>query len=170
MDATNRRKAILVRLKQSQQPLRGADLAEEFSVSRQVIVNDIALLRAQGSDIYATPQGYLTVPSGNSGYQVTIACKHDAEQLEQELVIMVEEGAQVLDVIVEHPVYGEIKANLMLNNLYDVRHLVNRLAATQAETLCSVTGGVHLHTLVVSSKEQLERIQSRLRERHLLVE
>lgn len=102
--------------------------------------------------------------------KVTIACRHGAAELEQELVAMVEEGAQVLDVIVEHPVYGEIKANLMVNNLYDVRKLTEKLAQTKAEPLASVTGGVHLHTLIVSSDEQLERIKNKLRESSLLVE
>ncbi|MBU2703259.1 transcriptional regulator of NAD metabolism [Sporomusaceae bacterium BoRhaA] len=168
MNTENRRKALLEKLCSNKMPLTGAVLAREFAVSRQVIVNDIAILRALGSDIYATPQGYLIPSVADQSLEVKIACKHNAEDLEKELVVMIEEGAQILDVIVEHPVYGEIKANLMLTNLFDVRSFVDKLATTRAEPLSLITGGVHLHTLLVRSEEQLQRIKNKLHDCSLL--
>lgn len=168
MNTENRRKALFEKLCSSKLPLTGAVLAQEFAVSRQVIVNDIAILRALGSDIYATPQGYLIPSAADKSLEVKIACKHSAKDLEKELVVMIEEGAQVLDVIVEHPMYGEIKANLMLTNLFDVRSFVEKLAKTRSEPLSLITGGVHLHTLLVQSEEQLQRIKNKLHDCSLL--
>jgi transcriptional regulator of NAD metabolism len=170
LDTENRRSAVMEKLCSSKQPLTGAILAREFAVSRQVIVNDIAILRARGSNVYATPQGYLIPANNDKALQVTIACKHSGEDLEKELIILVEEGAQVIDVIVEHPIYGEIKANLMLNSLFDVRNFVEKRNKTQAEPLSVITGGVHLHTLLIQSEEQLQRIKNKLHNCNLLAE
>ena len=170
MDTEYRRDAILEKLCISSKPLTGTVLAREFSVSRQIIVSDIAILRAKGSNIYATSQGYLIPTAGDKNLEITIACQHGSEELEKELVIFVEEGAQVIDVIVEHPIYGEIKANLMLNNLFDVRNFVKKRNETQAEPLSMITGGVHLHTLLIQSEEQLQRIKNKLRNCNLLAE
>jgi transcriptional regulator of NAD metabolism len=54
-----RRKAILEKLETSSDPITGTALADFFQVSRQVIVQDIALLRASGLGILATSNGYL---------------------------------------------------------------------------------------------------------------
>jgi transcriptional regulator of NAD metabolism len=170
LDTESRRSAVLAKLCSSKQSLTGTVLAREFAVSRQIIVNDIAILRARGSNIYATPQGYLIPANNATALQVTIACKHSSVDLEKELIILVEEGAQVIDVIVEHPIYGEIKANLMLNNLFDVRSFVEKRNKTQAEPLSVITGGVHLHTLLIQSEEQLRRIKNKLHCCNLLVE
>ncbi len=170
MNTENRRNALLDELHTSKLPLTGAFLARKFAVSRQIVVNDIAILRARGSHIYATPQGYLIPAIPDQALKVTIACQHSAVDLEKELVVMVEEGAQVIDVIVEHPVYGEIKANLMLTNLFDVRSFVDKLHDTHAEPLSLITGGVHLHTLLVQSQEQLQRIKNKLQQCSLLAE
>lgn len=170
MDTENRRNAVLEKLCSSKKPLTGAVLAREFAVSRQIIVGDIAILRARGSNVYATPQGYLIPAENGKALRVTIACKHSGAELEQELIIFVEEGAQVIDVIVEHPIYGEIKANLMLNNLFDVRGFIGKLNKTQAEPLSIITGGVHLHTLLIQSEEQFRRIKNKLHSCNLLVE
>ena len=53
MDGNKRRQAIIDILKNSLQPVSGTYLAKTLQVSRQVIVQDIALLRAGDYDIYS---------------------------------------------------------------------------------------------------------------------
>ena len=104
MDAAARRAAILSRLEQTDHPVSAAALAREFAVSRQIIVGDVALLRAGGADIAATPRGYV-LPRDSAALLRTVACVHDREGMARELEIMVDHGCQVVDVVVEHPIY-----------------------------------------------------------------
>ena len=57
--AEARRRAVAQILEEAEGPVSAAALARRFSVSRQIIVGDVALLRAGGADILATPRGYL---------------------------------------------------------------------------------------------------------------
>ena len=59
MNAQSRRNAIMEVLKAEEKPVSASTLAKQFNVSRQIIVGDIALLRAGGADISATPKGYV---------------------------------------------------------------------------------------------------------------
>ena len=61
VNGLQRRKNIITMLKQSDVPVSGTRLGKENGVSRQVIVQDITLLRVEGYDIVATPRGYLRV-------------------------------------------------------------------------------------------------------------
>ena len=63
MRAEERRQAIRELLQNSKQPVSASVLAARFAVSRQIIVGDIALLRAAGADISATPRGYVILLS-----------------------------------------------------------------------------------------------------------
>ena len=103
MDAQERRQAIAQRLAQAEGPVSAAALAREFSVSRQIIVGDVALLRAGGMDIAATPRGYV-LPRESGGLVRTLACRHTGEQMEAELNAIVDQGCTVIDVIVDHPI------------------------------------------------------------------
>lgn len=60
MHSDERRKAIADVLRAADAPISASALAEKFSVSRQIIVGDIALLRSSGEEILATPRGYVT--------------------------------------------------------------------------------------------------------------
>lgn len=170
LDAKNRRNAVLEKLTAAQEPLTGTALARELGVSRQIIVGDIAILRAAGVDIYATPQGY-TVPGAAPPHAKTarLACRHGRDNLAQELTIIIDNGGKVLDVIVEHPIYGEIRANLMLASRRDLNAFLKKLDEG-AKPLSSVTGGVHLHTVEVPSAEVLEVIAAELKAAGILIE
>lgn len=106
MNAEQRRSQVLACLQTAQTPLSASHLAAQMGVSRQIIVGDIALLRACGHQIFATPRGYL-LQRAPQGLRKTVACVHTREQMEQELNLLVDNGCTVLDVIVEHPVYGQ---------------------------------------------------------------
>lgn len=170
MEGNERRQKILQTLREAGGPVSGTRLAQEPGVSRQVIVGDVALLRAQGQPVIATAQGYLiNRPAPAKGFTAMIACRHGKEHLVEELRMIVERGGKVLDVFVEHPVYGEIRANLMVETLADVEDLMARLEETKAEPLSLLTGGIHLHTIEVPDRATFREIERVLMEADLLV-
>jgi transcriptional regulator of NAD metabolism len=166
MDAAARRRALLEQL--SDVPVAATALAARFGVSRQVIVGDIALLRAGGASIYATPRGYVTVRAPENGILRTVACRHGAADMEEELLLMVNAGAAVLDVIVEHPVYGQLTGELGLFSRRDVTDFVRRAAGMRP--LSQLTGGIHLHTLRCPDEETFRRAREALRTHGYLLE
>jgi len=159
---TRERRQRILELLDNNLPHKGTDLAATLDVSRQVIVQDIAVLRAAGVNILATPQGYLR-PRQEDTCRRTFPCRHDLAGLEKELLLMVDYGGKVIDVIVEHPLYGEIRGYLMLSSRYDVQKFVTNLASSGARPLYTLTGkGVHLHTVEASGEDILDRIEDRL--------
>ena len=168
MDAQERRQAIARRLEEASGPVSAAVLAREHSVSRQIIVGDIALLRAAGANISATPRGY-TVHREQEGLLRTVACVHTKEQTEQELNIMVDNGCAVLDVVVEHPIYGQMTGQLQLSSRYDVAQFMERLRTAGGAPLSALTDGIHLHTLRCPDEAAYRRTCDQLRAAGLLL-
>ena len=166
MNAVNRRENIIRTLRQAADPVSAASLASALGVSRQIIVGDIALLRASGEKITSTPRGYVLSEGGTSVY--TLACVHGVEDTEKELNIMVDNGCKVLTVSVEHPVYGLLTGELQLANRYDVRQFVEKLQSGEVRPLSALTGGVHLHTVSCPDNECFERTRSQLEREGLL--
>jgi len=167
MTAEQRRAAIMEILSQSVRPVSAAALARRFGVSRQLVVGDVALLRAGGAAISATARGYV-VQRERDGLLRRVACRHTAGEMEAELQIMVDNGCTVLDVIVEHPVYGQLTGALQLSSRYDVRQFI--LRANAARPLSLLTEGVHLHTLACPDEEAFARVRSELSGAGLLLE
>jgi len=167
MITEKRRNKILELLKNSKNPLTGTELAKLFEVSRQVIVQDIAVLRAQGQNILATSNGYMIPQFGGKRKRIiTIVCRHEGyDSMEEELKIMVDAGAKVLDVVVEHPVYGEIRSSLMIQSRMDLEEFMTRVRRNQAEPLSSLTGGEHIHTLEVPNEKSTSKIVDALTEK-----
>lgn len=161
MDAQQRRQIIASRLAESSQPLSAGSLAQELSVSRQIIVGDVALLRAGGLDITATPRGYL-LPQRAAGLTCTLACRHTALQMEEELNAIVDQGCTVLDVVVEHPIYGQLTGPLHLSSRYDVAQFLARCAQSAAAPLSRLTEGVHLHTVRCPDRQAADRVRAAL--------
>lgn len=162
-----RREMILKILSGQSTPVSGSDLARDLGVSRQVIVQDVAILRAKGHRIIATPQGYL-FPQKQSTNQAVLAVSHFRQDTEDELNIMVDHGLKVIDVIVEHPLYGEMRGCLMMDSRQDVKRFLKELDSEGATLLSSLTGGVHLHTVEYDRREDLEEARQALRSRGLL--
>mgnify|MGYP001027086466 CR=1 FL=1 len=158
MQAEERRRAILEHLRQSSSPVTAGALADRFSVSRQAVVGDVALLRAAGADISATPRGYVILRAGR-GLTRRVACRHDGLGMEAELCAMVDQGCAVLDVIVEHPVYGQLTGPLQLSSRYDVGQFIARCTESDARPLSDLTGGIHLHTLSCPDEDAFRRVR-----------
>lgn len=172
MDTQTRRRELLRYLQEADGPLTGSQLAREFSVSRQIIVGDISVIRAMGVTVYATPQGYVLPQQASlgEGLVATVACRHTDIQMAQELNIIVDNGGFVRDVIVEHPLYGEIRADLRLRTRHDVDEFQRRMLACNAMPLSIVTAGVHLHTIEVPNNQSLERIRLQMKQAEILAE
>ncbi len=168
MDALERRRGVAKSLEQARGPVSATTLAKKFSVSRQIIVGDVALLRAGGMDIFATPRGYI-LPKPAAGVTHTLACRHTAEQMGQELNAIVDQGCTVVDVIVEHPVYGQITGPLQLSNRHEVAQFVELVAQQEAAPLSALTDGIHLHTIVCPDEAALSRVKASLEQMGLLV-
>ena len=160
MTAAQRRSTIYQQLLSAETPISAAALAQRFSVTRQVVVGDIALLRAEGHSITATPRGYM-IPA-ETGLRRTIACHHSAEDTQRELFAMVDCGCTVVDVIVEHPVYGQLTAPLALSCRYDVEQFIQRMETSHAQPISALTGGVHLHTLSCPNEETFQHLKDTL--------
>lgn len=171
VDTRERREEILNILNNLDKPVKGMDIAEEFGVSRQVIVQDVAVLRAKGENILATPQGYLIPKAYDKDKLIkTIACKHENNrQIEEELDIILSYGGKIIDVSVEHPLYGEIKSQLQISSRYDLKEFMKNLKRYKAEPLSSLTDGVHIHTIEVENEEMLIKIKEKLLEKKYLI-
>ena len=163
-----RRKAIAGILRAADAPVSASALAEKFSVSRQVIVGDIALLRSAGAEIIATPRGYVT-PGTQRGLIRRVAVKHAPEEMEAELNAIVDNGCTVLDVIVEHPIYGQITGVLQLASRYDVDAFLERLSCPGTRPLSSLTEGIHLHTISCPDEQVFTRLKQQLKQAHILL-
>ena len=168
MNASARREAILQKLAQSSAPVSASALAAQLGVSRQIVVGDVALLRAGGAQIDATPRGYLLRPA-EDGYSGLVACCHSStEAMRRELYAVAVQGGVVEDVIVENALYGEIRANLNVASRYDADAFVRGAESSPASLLSSMTGGVHLHTIRCADEAAFRRIEAALAEAGVL--
>ena len=168
MEGNKRRENIIKILNQRSEPISGGELSKLLGVSRQVIVQDIALLRASDINILSTTKGYLLYPSDYPRAKRTIKVKHTTEQIEDELCTIVDNGGKVLDVFVIHEIYGEIATELIIRNRQDVYDFVKKVKEKQIVPLKELTAGVHLHTIEADSEKALDRIENALREKKYL--
>ena len=169
MKGEERRKQLLNILSSSNSPVSGGTLSKELDVSRQIIVGDVALLRAGGARITATPRGYV-LERPPEGRRFTIACRHTPEEMARELEIMVDNGCTVENVIVEHSVYGQLVGQLMLSSRYDVAEFIRKVSESGSKPLSDLTGGIHLHTLRCPDESAFGRVTAELREAGYLLE
>ena len=169
MTANMRREAILDALREAQAPVSAAALACRFGVSRQIVVGDVALLRAGGASIVATPRGYV-LERPQAGLVCRVACRHRAEDMERELLLMVDNGCTVENVVVEHAVYGQLVGQLSLSSRYDVSEFIRKVFSSGDRPLSDLTGGIHLHTLCCPDGAARDRVVTALRDAGFLVE
>lgn len=162
------RRCIEIRkaLRASDRPLTASSLAKQLSVSRQIIVGDVALLRAAGEDIIATSRGYILGSRADSfGHTGILVCRHMADQLAEELYTIVDMGGTVIDVSIDHAIYGELSGKLDLASRYDVDRFLTRVREEKnAAPISTLTGGIHLHRIGCRDQESFLRIRDRLLE------
>ncbi|WP_010097227.1 transcription repressor NadR [Ornithinibacillus scapharcae] len=167
-----RRSLILEWLINNQEPITGKELSERTKVSRQVIVQDISLLKATGEPIMATARGYVYLKENNNLGHVrrTIVVKHTVEQTADELFTLVDYGVTVRNVMVEHPIYGDLTGSLMIKNRREAKEFLKKLNSTGATLLSKLTEGVHLHTIEAEEEVQIEEACEALRKLGILLE
>ena len=158
MNSKERREYIKELLVTTNSTYKGQLLAEKLGVTRQVIVKDIAIIRAEGVNIIATPEGYLILSEENNYIRRVIAVSHGREDIYNELECIVKFGGVVEDVTVEHSLYGEIRAMLMIKTLIDIEEFTKKFKESSAEPLSALTKGIHLHTIKADNDEIMEQI------------
>ncbi len=170
MEGDKRREQIIQLLSQSREPVSGTELAGKMHVSRQIIVQDIALLRAGNKNILSTNKGYIIFTQDEQKkVRRTFKVKHTDEEIRDELNIFVDLGGRVLDVVVEHEIYGQITVDLILNSRADVNAFVTKLKQTGNRPLNELTHGVHFHTIEADREDILDAIEAELSEKGYLM-
>lgn len=168
MTGNERRKMILRTLREADKPLSGENLGKAANVSRQVVVHDIALLRTEGYPIVSTNRGYLmNLPHRRMR---SLKCHHTVDQTEDELQTIVDLGGEVVDVVVNHRVYGKMSAMLNIANRRDIRLYIDDIRSGKSSPLMTVTSGYHFHHIAADSEEALDEIEEALRKKGYLAE
>lgn len=166
MSGELRRDDIIKILHDSKIPISGTFLSNSCKVSRQIIVQDIALLRAKGHDIISTNRGYVLRPPELCKRVIKVA--HSDSQIEDELSTIVNLGGTIIDVIVKHNIYGEFKALLNISSIQDVMDFINKMNNGEAVPLKNVTDNIHYHTISAENDEILDNISKELRSKKYL--
>lgn len=167
MDGNERREKILNLISISKAPVSGTRLAKECSVSRQVIVQDIALLRANNYDILSTHKGYVLNKSLNKTR--IIKSIHSDDETMEELFTIVDLGGSVVDVFVNHKVYGTIRAQLNLSSRLQVNEFMKNIKSGKSKHLKNITSGYHYHTIEAKNEDILNLIERELDKKEYLV-
>lgn len=160
MNGEERRERILDYIKQSPRPVSGTRLAQEFQVSRQIIVQDIALLRAQNQDILSTHRGYV-FHGPVLASRVFYVCHKDDEILD-ELNLIVDCGGKVEDVFISHEVYGQLRARLSVDSRKKAAEFVRDIENGKSSPLKNITSGYHYHTVFADCEKTLDEIEEEL--------
>lgn len=168
MKGDKRRVDILAILSDSEEPVPASMLKDKLCVSRQIIVQDVAILRANGYDVAATSRGYVLNPWRR--VERVFKCRHTLDELVAECEIVLSHGGKVEDVFVTHRVFGKIAARLDLSNKTHVEELYRSLASGASRPLMDVTDGYHYHTVTADDESVLDKIESELRARGFLIE
>lgn len=167
MKVAERRKAIVNLLLSAKEPISGSELAQRFDISRQIIVQDITVLKGTGYEILSTSQGYVMQRSPLA--ERVFKVRHTTEQTEDELSCIVELGGTVVDVFVWHKVYGRIEAPLNIFSPMHIKQFLEGVRTGQSTELMHITGGYHYHTVRAENEAVLDRIEAALTERNYIV-
>ena len=168
LPGSKRRDEIISRIRNSAVPVSGKVLANEYEVSRQVIVQDIALIRASGYDIISTNRGYIL----NAPKSVSRIFKvhHTDDELESELCAIVDLGGRVVNVMVNHRVYGHLEAELNVYSRRNVTEFMEDIRSGKSSPLKNITSNYHYHTVEADNEETLDLIEKTLKEKGYLID
>lgn len=168
-----RRNAIVSYLQRQTAPVSGTELAKQFGVSRQSIVQDIALLRAENQNIVSTNKGYVIYqhPQKKRGdFTDVITVNHSADQTLEEMYSIVDYGGTMLDVFIDHDLYSQIRVDLVINDREDAEEFCEKMKLSKSKPLKELTEGHHYHTIAAPSKKALELIRGELQEKGILTD
>jgi transcriptional regulator of NAD metabolism len=160
----DRRKKIIEMLSELDHPIKGSELADRLDISRQTLVQDIALLRKDGYPIISTTTGYILDKGVTKDAEEVIGINHTPDQLSRELEILISHHVRVLDVIIDHPVYGRVRGELNICTPKDVKRFLEKRSKSPLPLFSEVTGGFHYHTLQADEPEYIEDAVEALQE------
>jgi len=169
MNSQERRKEILRMLIESDEPISGSEFAKHFDVTRQIIVKDIALIKAGNQKILSTARGYFLERSNDNSVKTTISVCHSVDDIEKELQLIVDLGGNVLTTAVEHPYYGTLGEAINIRSRKDIINFMKRLSETGCEPLLALTKGIHQHVIQADSQESLNEICEALKKEGYLI-
>ncbi len=167
MTGEERRKYIVDKIKSSEKPISGTKLAELCEVSRQVIVQDVALIRASGYDIMSTNRGYII--QEQQSFRRTFKVQHTEDQVEDEMNSIVDLGGKLINVCVNHRVYGRMEAELNVGSRRKVAEFMDDIRNGKSSPLMKITSNYHYHTVEAESEEILDEIEQMLDKKGILI-
>ncbi len=171
LDGSTRRTAIIEYLKTRTTPISGTELAKHFGVSRQIIVQDVALLRAENRNILSTNKGYVLFhpQAQRNSHSAVIMVRHTAEQTLEEMRSIVDYGGSMLDVFVDHDLYGQIRVDLVINDIRDAEEFCEKMRNSTCKPLKALTEDCHYHTIKAPSEKAMDLIIKELKEKGMLL-
>jgi hypothetical protein len=172
VDGSRRREKIMELLTEEGKPVSGGDLAQRLGVSRQVVVQDIALLRAENKKIMSTNKGYILHQEKEEMKHSCIRVfqtSHKTEDTLDELYTIVDYGGRIRNVLIEHQLYGQIEVDLIINNRLDAAEFMQRMKDSKDQPLNVLTGGCHYHTVEADSEKNLDFIEEELKNKGYLI-
>lgn len=161
MNGKDRQENIKEQLYNNANAISANQFAQQFKVSRQTIVGDIALLRAQGEQILASFNGYTYDQAPNKIIKM-IVCKHRVDRVKEELELLIRNGAEVQNVTINHEIYGELSGTLLIKTENDINEFMTKLNGHKGRLLSELTAGIHTHLIKVASEESFAKIQQEL--------
>ncbi|MCZ2492112.1 transcription repressor NadR [Dellaglioa carnosa] len=161
MNGKDRQENIKEQLYNNANAISANQFAQQFKVSRQTIVGDIALLRAQGEQILASFNGYTYDQEPNKIIKM-IVCKHRVDRVQEELELLIRNGAEVQNVTINHEIYGELSGTLLIKTENDINEFMTKLNGHKGRLLSELTAGIHTHLIKVASEESFAKIQQEL--------
>jgi len=170
MNGKTRREKIRKDLKKSLKAIKGSEFAQKYDVSRQVIVQDIALLRAVGEQIISTADGYIYFSYHMNKPKRVFALRHEPDEIAKELKMIVNHGGTVLNVFITHPIYGDLVADIIVENEEQINAYIKKCSEVDFIPLMTLTENYHFHTVEANDEESLDSIEEALREAGFLVE
>ncbi|MEA5083702.1 MAG: transcription repressor NadR [Lachnospiraceae bacterium] len=169
MNSEERRREIYKILAERDTAISAAVLAERFNVTRQIIVKDIALLKAEKTDILSTAKGYILNKGEAGSVRKMVQVCHDVESIEDELNTVVDLGGRVLTTAVEHPVYGIVGEALNIRSRREVKKFLENISKSGCEPLLRLTNGKHMHLIEADDEECMEEICAELKGKGYLI-
>jgi transcriptional regulator of NAD metabolism len=167
MTGEERREFIIDMIKKNDRPISGTKLAEACQVSRQIIVQDVALIRASGCDILSTNRGYII--QEQKSFRRTFKVQHTEEQVEEEMNAIVDLGGKLINVRVNHKIYGRVEAELNVGSRKRVREFMEDIKKGKSSPLMKITSNYHYHEVEAESEEILNEIEAMLLEKGILI-
>ncbi|MBR2500422.1 MAG: transcription repressor NadR [Clostridia bacterium] len=166
MKGNERRENILKRLQNAEKPISAGTFAEEYGVSRQIIVQDIARLRDKGIEILSHARGY--VLDKKPPFEKVFKNIHSDEDVEKELNLIIDLGGTVEDVFVYHKFHGVVSARMNIRSKTDIKNFIENVTSGKSSLLENVTSGYHYHTVTAKDKKTLKLIEEKLWENGFL--